>query len=200
MRVSSLVLAAVSASAAAAQGVFKPPGLTFLYNCNVSMSLFLKIGQGVGNTTRALFPISGGEFGNGKISGADRSPGFGGSCRADNAIGKVLSLGGDWLDFDGVNYFVSDSRAHFRTEDGADIYVQMKGKSVPDGVVHVAASFQTATPSYSWLNDIQGVGMLLSTRFGYTVDMYQLQTPKWWKRSEEWQPSFDHISAEGLLG
>ena len=92
----------------------------------------------------------------------------------------MLALGGDWLDYDGFNYFISDSRTHLRTDDGADIYVQMQGKTVPDGVVHVHASFQTPVQKYAWLNDQQGVGMLIPTRFGYTVDLYHLQTPNFW--------------------
>jgi len=56
----------------------------------------------------------------------------------------------------------------------------MEGKTVPDGVVHVHASFQTPVQKYAWMNDLQGVGMLIPTRFGYTVDLYHLQTPNFW--------------------
>ena len=68
----TFALAGIAQAQNSISAAFKPPTLTFLYSCNVSMSMYVKIGQGTGNTTRSIFPISGGEFGGPRVQGMFR--------------------------------------------------------------------------------------------------------------------------------
>jgi len=74
----------------------------------------------------------------------------------------------------------SDARFQLKTNDGADIYVQMKGKGrlAAGYLVHVNAEFETSNKNYTWLNDVIGTGMLQISRFGYIMDMWQVTSPR----------------------
>ncbi|CAK7216815.1 hypothetical protein SEUCBS140593_002997 [Sporothrix eucalyptigena] len=160
------------------------PGLDFLFSCNVSMGLSLKVGTGIKDTTRAVFPIHGGQAIGPKLSA------------------KVLEVGADWASYgtllNGVNvaddavasanpnattFFATDARFQLLTLDGANILVETKGQTAPPesdpkatGAVHVQAKFGTTSKSYSWLNDILSVGILRTNSDGYQIDLWQLMT------------------------
>lgn len=68
----------------------------------------------------------------------------------------------DWLTVAG-NVATIDVRAMVKTDDGALLYVQYRGRSdVTDGIgatpMYVAPYFETSDPRYRWLNSIQAVG------------------------------------------
>ena len=48
---------------------------------------------------------------------------------------------------------------------------------MPDGLTHVIAKFDTVNGTFSWLNDVTGVGMLRQMGWGYMVDMWELKSP-----------------------
>lgn len=157
------------------------PGLTFLFSCNVTMGLSLKVGNGVKNTTRAVFPISGGQA-------------IGPRLQA-----KVLEVGADWASYgtilNGVNvaddstaskdptattFFGTDARFQLLTTDGANILVETKGQTAPGtttGAVHVLAHLETTSSAYNWVNDVLIVGVLRTNSDGYQIDLWQLTTP-----------------------
>ncbi|OAA68264.1 Outer membrane protein, beta-barrel [Niveomyces insectorum RCEF 264] len=155
-----------------------PPGLAFLFSCNVTLGLSIKTGTGLKNTTRAVFPIGGGQAIGPKISG------------------KILVVGADWAAygtmFDGTNvgengkapnttsYFETDARFQLVTLDGANVLVHTRGQTAPDSggnAVHVHASFSTVHHDYAWLNDVASVGILRTNNDGYQVDLWRLTTP-----------------------
>ncbi|CAK7217705.1 hypothetical protein SBRCBS47491_003261 [Sporothrix bragantina] len=161
------------------------PSLDFLFSVNVSMGLSLKVGTGVMKTTRAVFPISGGQAVGPKVSA------------------KVLEVGADWALYgtllNGTNvadddvasknpnattFFATDARFQLLTLDGAYIMVETKGQTAtPEsdpkstGAVHVRATFSTVSKAYSWLNDILSVGILRTNNDGYEIDLWRMVTP-----------------------
>jgi len=151
------------------------PGLAFLYSCNVSMSNALPVGEVMRNTSRVALPISGGQFAGPKLTGAldNINPR---SADSNPPVGKVLAIGVEWLDFGPADFLV-DTGVYLHTMDGADIYSEMKGRSVPDGLGHLFVKYQTADKRYTWLNELLAVGILSPSVSGYTVDVWQLQSP-----------------------
>ncbi|CAK7210980.1 hypothetical protein SCUCBS95973_000975 [Sporothrix curviconia] len=140
MKLSSKLLALAALGAQVqAQGPASPaqqpsaPVLNFLFSVNVTIGLSLKVGNGIMNTTRAVFPISGGQAVEPRISA------------------KVLEVGADWAFYgtllNGVNLL---------TLDGANILVEAKGQTATPtsdpkstGAVHVQATFDTVSKAYS---------------------------------------------------
>ncbi len=61
---------AISAICATMEATPKAPGLDFLFSGNISMSLSIKLGSNVRNTTRAVFPVAGGAVSGPKVKGA----------------------------------------------------------------------------------------------------------------------------------
>ncbi|KAL1898229.1 hypothetical protein Sste5346_003635 [Sporothrix stenoceras] len=157
------------------------PGLEFLFSCNISMGLSLKVGTGVKNTTRAVFPISGGQAVGPRLQA------------------KVLEVGADWASYgtllNGVNvaddataskdpkattFFGTDARFQLLTLDGANILVETKGQTAPGtttGAVHLRAHLETTSVAYDWINDILAIGVLRTNSDGYQIDLWQLTTP-----------------------
>ena len=69
----------------------------------------------------------------------------------------------DWLVVNGTVGTV-DVRATIRTDDGALIFVQYRGRmDVTDGPgsvpFHVAPTFETSDERYAWLNTVQAIGV-----------------------------------------
>ncbi len=165
----------------------KPPSLLHLYQCNVTMGMSLKMGAGlrsatslIRNTTRAMFPISGGQFEGSKMSGisvftfhamATTTP-----YVLISAVGKVLAVGAEWGEYDDFGWYKSEGRYQLKTLDGADISVHAIGNTVPDGKIHVYVNYETSNNNYTWMNEIAAVGILNTTKWGYTVDVYQLHS------------------------
>jgi hypothetical protein len=72
-------------------------------------------------------------------------------------IGKILDVGADWGLVDPqTNVFSADTRYNFRTDDGADIFLQTAGPKAPDGHLHLRIIFETGSPKYYWLNNVVG--------------------------------------------
>lgn len=72
------------------------------------------------------------------------------------------SSAADWLTIAGGVATV-DVRATIRTHDDAIVFVQYRGRSdATEGMgsapVHVAVTFETAAPKYTWLNPMLAVG------------------------------------------
>ena len=69
--------------------------------------------------------------------------------------GTILNLGADWGLVDSkTGFFAPDTRYHFQTNDGANIYVRSTGTQVPIGEIHLRFVYETGSAKYYWLNDI----------------------------------------------
>ncbi len=69
-----ILLALASAATVLGQAAPKPPGLSFLYSINVTMSHALSFGDVVRNTSRSVIPMSGGQFQGPKLIGKCNQP------------------------------------------------------------------------------------------------------------------------------
>ncbi|KAK3901800.1 hypothetical protein C8A05DRAFT_44626 [Staphylotrichum tortipilum] len=136
-----------------------PPGLSFLYSLNCTLSASIPVGAGP-HGTRVVIPITGGTFSGPKLKG------------------KVLNLGADWglVDKDGV--FSADTRYQLQTDDGADIFIRTSGPAQADGHLHLRIVFETGNANYYWLNNIVAVGILTSGDGYVLIDAWQLESPK----------------------
>ena len=102
------------------------------------------------------------------------------SKKLKNSAGRVLTVGGEWSTYSTTTgYFISDARYQLQTEDRGGIYVNAHGNTVPSGLMHVHAKFETGSPRYAWMNDILAVGIMQKTTLGYTVDMWQVVSPNY---------------------
>lgn len=65
----------------------------------------------------------------------------------------------DWLTVsDNGKLGALDVRMTLKTDDGAFIYVEYSGRmDMATGIIATAPTFQTGSPKYSWLNQIQAV-------------------------------------------
>ena len=83
--------------------------------------------------------------------------------RGDRLNGELEGASAaDWLTIAG-GVATIDVRATIRTDDGAIVFVQYRGRSDASGgmgsaPVHVAATFETAAEQYAWLNPLLAVG------------------------------------------
>jgi len=106
----------------------------------------------------------------------------GGSFEGPRLSGEILPGGGNWSTsgemVPGQTAGTFDARVLFRTHDGAMIYVTYTGRSVigddvsaafrdparadlvpaSDYYIRIAPVFETADPSYAWLNGVLAVG------------------------------------------
>lgn len=77
-----------------------------------------------------------------------------------------MNVGADWgLTDPRTNIFSADTRYNLRTNDGADIFIQTAGPQAPDGHLHLRLVFETASPTYYWLNHIVGKGIMRDASF-----------------------------------
>ena len=94
-----------------------------------------------------------------------------GTVTGERLRGTMDGAAADWLVVNGTVGTV-DVRATIRTDDGALIFTQYRGRmdvtngpgSVP---FHVAPTFETSDERYLWLNTVQGIGV--GTTEGQTV-------------------------------
>ena len=113
-----------------------PPGLTFLYTCFCTCENPLYSSQGP-RGIRTAIPIVAGNFTGPRLKG------------------KILDVGADWGITDPqTGIFSADTRYNFRTDDGANIFVQTTGPAQPDGGLHLRAVLETGDKKYYWLNNI----------------------------------------------
>ncbi|KAJ6048266.1 uncharacterized protein N7446_010949 [Penicillium canescens] len=90
-------------------------------------------------------------------------PIVGGNFSGPHLSGKILDVGADWGLVDPqTNVFSADTRYNFRTDDGADIFLQTAGPKAPDGHLHLRIIFETGSPKYYWLNNVVAIGILTS--------------------------------------
>lgn len=108
----------------------------------------------------------------------------GGWAKGPNINGTFVPPGGDWLRLLPSGAARLDVRGIIKTDDGALIYVSYNGifqnskesaerlfkgevlttKDLPYFIV--APTFQTSSPKYSWLNNVQAIGKLVETKAG----------------------------------
>lgn len=81
--------------------------------------------------------------------------------RGDRVSGSMLGqAAADWLVVNGTVGIV-DVRVAFRTDDGALVFAQYRGRmdlAAGGQVVYVAPTFETGDERYAWLNTVQAVG------------------------------------------
>lgn len=111
--------------------------------------------------TRVVAEVTGGTFSGPKLSGT------------------ILGPAGDWVTSRKNRTIKLDVRLTMQTDDGEHILVTYTGIGVPgaDGTTQVrtAPLFETGAEKYAWLNDIQAVGIGVSTGDSVTYDVYALR-------------------------
>jgi len=133
-----------------------PPGVSFLYNANITVGLSVDVGAiPAGNVS--VIPLIGGALTGPKLSG------------------KILAIGADWGLSTAQGFYYSDMRAQIRTMDGANIYAQTTGlMQGNNGVIYVRTTFQTGHKDYWWLNYAFAFGTMKASGTGFVVDMWHL--------------------------
>jgi hypothetical protein len=113
----------------------------------------------------------------------------GGPVSGPRCTGKVLPVGADWILLRKDGIAVIDVRTTMQTDDGALIYVTyngvadlgpdgyeafLKGAPPPTFPIRIAPRFQTAHPSWVWMNRVQayGVGTVDMASASVTYDVY----------------------------
>ncbi|KAL4864747.1 hypothetical protein BDV12DRAFT_8609 [Aspergillus spectabilis] len=135
------------------------PALQFLYTAYVECTNTLMESNGPHGIRKAI-PIVGGNFTGPRLSG------------------KILDVGADWgLEDPATGIFSADTRYNFRTDDGADIFLQTSGPKAPSGDLHLRLVFETGDRRYYWLNNIVAVGVL--TNVGSTNSSSLLKIDAW---------------------
>ena len=112
--------------------------------------------------------------------GEVRGPALNGTCGA----------GGDWFTLRRDGMGVVDSRVMIIADDGAliqsfytglvdigeDAYARLEQGDLPTpGPIRIAARFQTAAPTYTWLNRIQAIGIGRNDSDGNLWDTYAIR-------------------------
>lgn len=93
---------------------------------------------------------------NGKLS---IFPITGGSFEGERLRGKVLPGGGDWVTAKADGTFELDARATLETDDGALIHITFSGiRDDASQYFRTLPRFETAAPSYAFLNRLLAVG------------------------------------------
>lgn len=89
--------------------------------------------------------------------------------------GTVLNLGADWRLTDTGGKYRPDTRYNVQMDDGTYVYLQTEGPTIADGRSLLRAKFETATNgTYSWLNDVVGVGVLSRSGDKVIIDMWDV--------------------------
>ena len=87
----------------------------------------------------------------------------------------MLALGADWTLQAGNGFAYSDMRAHIRSMDNSNIYLQMSGvMQGTGGVIYVRGTFQTGSKDLWWLNYAFAFGVMKPSSTGFTVDMWHM--------------------------
>jgi hypothetical protein len=103
----------------------------------------------------------------------------GGTFAGPKLKGKVLAgPGAEWATLRPDGSLKADVRLVLETEDEAFILMTYNGIACPgeDGNfrIRTAPLFETGDPQYSWLNQVQAVGMGTSHERGVLYDVYQI--------------------------
>ena len=101
----------------------------------------------------------------------------GGTIKGPRVNGTVVPVGADWVTVRADGSFKLDVRANILTDDGAAIYVSYNGIGVrKDGQtpLRTAPLFETSDARYTWLNNVQAVGLGFSGQNEVQYDIYAL--------------------------
>ncbi|MDP7068256.1 MAG: DUF3237 domain-containing protein [Acidimicrobiales bacterium] len=100
----------------------------------------------------------------------------GGTFTGERLTGSVVPPGGDWVTARADRNIQLDVRLTLVTDDDAVILMQYKGIADPAaGVARSAPQFETGDDRYTWLNNVQGVGIgQLHPEGGVTYEVYSL--------------------------
>ena len=102
----------------------------------------------------------------------------GGTFEGARLRGTIVPPGGDWVTARTNGVLKIDVRLMLVTEDGARILMQYTGigRRAEDGLeLRTAPLFETGDERYTWLNDVQAVGVGTSSRAGIRYDVYALR-------------------------
>ncbi len=98
----------------------------------------------------------------------------GGSFSGPKLAGTIAPLtGGDWVTVRADKSLRIDVRLVLLTEDGATIYMYYGGILI-DGKARTAPYFETGDERYTWLNNVQAVGIGTLGPTGPTYEVYAL--------------------------
>lgn len=167
-------MAAAHPPAGSAQPAWTPvePRLELLARFTVTLGAPVwELGPTSDLGTRRIIPITGGHF----AGPAGR--------------GEILDNGADWQIVTGAGVAIIDTRYLLRAEDGSLVYLQTRGyrHGPPDVLAALAAgaavdpatyyfrvhlSFETASPTYGWLNRTVAVGSALRLADAVVYDGY----------------------------
>ncbi|OJJ01839.1 hypothetical protein ASPVEDRAFT_83362 [Aspergillus versicolor CBS 583.65] len=136
-----------------------PPTLEFLYSLNATVGEPIEVGNGPSGE-RVAIPVTGGTFKGPRLSG------------------KVLNVGAEWGVTDPNGTFRADARYQLKTDDGANIYVQLNGPSKGEGHAQSRITLETGSEEYYWLNDIVAVGVTTLGKGWVAVDAWELVSPE----------------------
>lgn len=104
-------------------------------------------------------------------------PVTGGSFDGPRLKGTVVTPGGDWVRSRPDGSAKLDVRIQLVTDDGHSILMTYQGIGVPgdDGLrIRTAPTFETGAEEYAWLNNVQAVGLGVSSEGGVTYEIYAL--------------------------
>lgn len=103
-------------------------------------------------------------------------PTTGGAIEGAKINGRVLS-GAEWATLRSDGSIKADVRLVLETDDGAAILMTYNGIATLVGkslTVRIAPLFETGDPKYTWLNNVQTVGIGTPTDTGIDYDIYQI--------------------------
>jgi hypothetical protein len=173
-------LSALIAAPVAAIPSPDPPSLKFLYAMNATVGEPIEVGNGPWGE-RVAIPLTGGTFKGPRLSGRQTPnpfPMIQRSQLTNTVLGEVLDVGAEWGVTDSHGTFRADARYQLRTDDGANIYVQVNGPSQGEGHAQSRIILETGNEDYYWLNDIVVVGVTTLGHGWVAVDAWELVSPE----------------------
>jgi hypothetical protein len=124
-------------------------------------------------STAAGIVLAGGPLGTRTIV-----PVTGGTFEGPRLKGSIADMpGGDWVNVRADGSIRLDVRLVLKTDDGAAIYMTYSGIGArKDGAyaLRTAPQFETGDERYSWLNNVQAVGIGSSGSGAVTYEVYAL--------------------------
>ena len=147
---SSVLLLVGSATTAAPPQYPKAPGLTYLYQVNITGGEAAVVGNGP-RGVQIVVPILFGSFEGPRLKDefSVRRLGWEQMLTQDTT-GKVLPMGGEWALLDGNNAngsLTNDVRQTFQTDDGAVIQIWETGQTQPDGSAYLSWAWRRKAKS-----------------------------------------------------
>jgi hypothetical protein len=102
----------------------------------------------------------------------------GGSFEGPRLTGRVIGPGGDWVTNRANGTFRLDVRLLLVTDDGASILMTYHGvgrRGDGENILRTAPTFETGDERYTWLNDVQAVGIGRSVPGEVVYEVYALR-------------------------